>query len=138
MGSSQEFGGEIRDHLGRGTGGADPFDHPDVTVQHAVAHRAGERHVPVVACGVLRRLGLDAVQVVDQCLTDRLRIESRPYVRWRTPPVGIRGTSDRRLHTVLPWRSGSHTGTTQGRGGTRTGTAMAPPMPPRARFGYPL
>ena len=54
---------------------------PDIAVQHAVANRVGERHVPVVARGMLRRFGLEAVQVVDQRLGDRVGAESRADVR---------------------------------------------------------
>ena len=47
----------------------------DVAVQHAVADGVGERHVPVVARRMLRQLGLEVVQVVDQRFGDRFRAE---------------------------------------------------------------
>ena len=64
MGAHQELGGEIRDRaravLGVGFGGTDP------AMQHAVAHRVGERHVVVVLGGQGRDLALHVKQVIQE------------------------------------------------------------------------
>ena len=56
----------------------------DVAIQQAIANRIRERHVPVVAGGVPRQLGLQIVQVVDQRPGDRIRVQAGARAR----PVG--------------------------------------------------
>src|SRR5678815_1212304 len=51
---------------------ADRFEGLDVPAQHAIANGVCERHVPIVARRKLRRLGLQVIQVVEQCFADRL------------------------------------------------------------------
>ena len=72
MRAGQELGREIRDDLGAYSRPAIASTVVDVAVEHAVADGIGERHVPVVARRVLRQLGLEVVQVVDQRFGNRL------------------------------------------------------------------
>ena len=102
MRPGQKFGREIGHDLGRGIRCGNRFHRLDIAVQHAVANRIGEGHVPVVARCVLRQLGLQIVQVVDQRLTDGLDIESRADVRSLAPLCrGLRGTTGGGFHRIF-------------------------------------
>jgi hypothetical protein len=91
VGPGQELRGEVGHHLGSRLHQA--FDHRQVTVEQAVAHGQGERHVPVVPCRVARGDRLLVVQVVGDGGGERLLPEAGANRRFG----GGRSGSGRRL-----------------------------------------
>ena len=84
MRAGQELGRQIRDDFFR-SGLGYRLQRLDVAVDHPIANGKGQRHIPVVARGVLRQLALQAPQVVDQRLSDR--VDAKPGANTRV--VGL-------------------------------------------------
>ncbi len=95
----QEFGGQVCDHLD-GLGAGERLDGRDVAVEQAIADRVGERHVPVVACRVLRQLGLDVVEVVEQRFGQGLGLRADAHALTAPRRFARRAVLDFRFHRV--------------------------------------
>jgi hypothetical protein len=96
-GPHEEFGGEIRDGsralLGVGGRGADP------ALQHAIAHRVGQRHVVVGLGGKRRKLALDIEEVVEEGVLERLLAHGNAVF------VDLRGRSAGDVREAGYWRT---------------------------------
>src|SRR5262249_40826951 len=70
-------------------------------VHHAVANGISERHIPVIARGMLRQLALKAAEIFDQGRGDRIRFESGANALRivRRPSLGSRFRGNSECHT---------------------------------------
>jgi hypothetical protein len=102
MRARQEFGRQIRDDFGTSVRVGNRVHRRDVAIQQAVADRVGERHVPVVARRVSRKLGLVMVQVFDQRGGDGIRAESGAHSRRVSLALGpvLGCLDDSRFHSA--------------------------------------
>ena len=73
----QKFSGEIRDQLRARVPLNDRFRRCHTAVEQPIAHRIGQRHVPVVARREPRRLGQQELKVLDQRLGNRIGTQAR-------------------------------------------------------------